>query len=321
MWKCKECGDSINPPSDICTICGKPTAIYSNIVFASEDEPELKNRFSKCEAEYQNTGKKHYCDELIKFLEENISVSINMRPESLINILSDPRIRYVNLHDNIRAKAIENLDSRIIAKRLMVDSVFGIDGDKINYGALNLGTIGLISYGKCCVFLKNEEISNRVSFLEENSFSYVKGSWPSINLSIPYGIRALWHTVAILTLVKHHKEFLSSKLNKEVISNMILFSEVNRKSDRYIEAQICPPIILSTIDKVLYYETEIPPEMARLVNSYYKSKTSIKKKDLIKLCASIDEEYLGDLLSFESKIKKLDIEFEVVEIASKESSL
>jgi hypothetical protein len=42
-------------------------------------------------------------------------------------------------------------------------TVFGADGDHVVSGALNLGSIGLFSYGACCVFLCKRAIAAQVT--------------------------------------------------------------------------------------------------------------------------------------------------------------
>ena len=80
----------------------------------------------------------------------------------------------LNLNDKLRAGVMLTYPPDLAAKRLGIEKLlFGPDGDHLVYGALNLGNIGLFSYGACCVFLATKPIEPMLSFLEENSFSYL----------------------------------------------------------------------------------------------------------------------------------------------------
>jgi len=184
-----------------------------------------------------------------------------MRFGSLINILQDKRIRYTNLHDNLRAEAIMDYDPELAAKRRGVDNlVFGADGERLNYGAINLGNIGLFSYGPACVFLKVDAIKDTVSFLEENSFYYTKGSWPVLSINMPSGVRALWPTASTLTLVKHHNDLIRSKRwSNSKLADLILYSAGDKKTDRFIEAQIYHPITVRDFRKILFEPASLRP--------------------------------------------------------------
>ena len=199
-------------------------------------------------------SQKNLIVEYIKILKNNLSISINIHPPSLVNLLQDERIRYLNLNDNLRANAIINYDKELIAKRKGLDYLlFGIDGDKLNSGALNLGNIGLISYGSVCVFLKfDDNIKKNISFLEDNPFNYINYSSESFNFSLPYGSKALWYTVHKLAIIKHKNDFLcDKKLTEFELSNLVLSSNGNKKNDRFIEAQIYQQITRSSISKII----------------------------------------------------------------------
>lgn len=254
MWICAHCNKNVNKPSKICPHCNLETEIPSHIVLAGEDEINLSHRFQICKKSMKNSKDLKRLNYYKRRLQKSISISINVHPETLVNLLQDERIKYTNLHENLRANAITKYDSELAAKRRGIDNlVFGADGEKLNYGAVNLGTLGLYSYGACCIFLKDREIKNRVSFLEENSFNYLTQSGPTIQLNIPQGSRALWPKAHVLSTVKHCKDLLKNKRwSNSELKKLILFSNGEKKTDRFIEAQIYPPISLGCFKKIMY---------------------------------------------------------------------
>ena len=251
MWVCSSCRQGLNTPSIRCPNCNSWTDIPSNVAFAGEDEKHLEQRFEDCLRNCEEC-QKNLIDVCVQTVKKNISVSVNLWPESLLNILQDERIRYTNLHDNLRANAVNYDDKVAIAKREGVDKLgFGVDGDKLNSGAVNLGNVGLVSYGAVCVFLKSDDkLKKYISFLEDNSFNYIKYSPPTVDFRIPSGVRALWHTVHKLIVVKHRNDFLNKKLTCIELANLILVSNGDKKKDRFIEAQIYSDVTRSSISKI-----------------------------------------------------------------------
>jgi hypothetical protein len=260
MWKCNFCGKQVRPPSDKCPYGKHDTGLPTNVVRASNDEPTLLKRFENSARVSKDAARmlKAYK----KIIGKNLAVSINIRPESLISLLYDDRVNYLNLHDNLRAGAISDVDRELVSKRTAIDhGVFGPDGVSLRYGAVNFHTIGLYSYGAVCVFLKPKQIRNRVSFLEENSFSYMDSAG---NLNVPPGSRALWHTAPILAVVKHKDVLLARpRLTRDELAGLILSSTGSKKTDRYIEAQVHPPITRASIAEVIYSPSRHEPIKAK----------------------------------------------------------
>lgn len=255
MWTCGTCGAELKSPCKKCPHGKHVTGLPSNVWLAAADEPNLEERFLSCIRPAEN-------DELmetrlhkyVRILRDNLSVSINLHPESLINFMHDERIRYVNLHDNLRANAIPGYDKELASKRSAIDEMaFKYDGQRLNFGAVNLGdNVGLISYGAACIILRSEDIKNRVSFLENNVFSYYNESGGAISFNIPSGSRALWDTVPKLAIIKLNTAlFEPAEITCEELSSLLLLSEGDKATDRYIEAQIFPPIHRATISKIV----------------------------------------------------------------------
>ena len=99
---------------------------------AGEDECHLLGRFKEYQLAVTNseTGAWPRIKKALDIVELNRSISINIPPGTLVNILQDDRLRYVNLHDNLRARAILDYPPDWAAKRTGIDNLaFGGDGD------------------------------------------------------------------------------------------------------------------------------------------------------------------------------------------------
>jgi len=254
MWKCGKCDAELDSPSKDCPCCQLETEIPSNVWLAALDEPSLQERFDACLTAIDRNLITTRINKYAQIVSDNLSISINLRAASLINFMTDERIRYVNLHDNLRANAILVYDKELANKRSVIDGMaFKYDGQKLNFGAANLGNnTGLVSYGEVCIILKSAEIKGRTSFLENNVFSYYSESGGQISFKIPAGARALWGLMYELAIVKHTAEFFGTdELSCDQISKLLLQSGGDKSTDQFIEAQIFPPITRATISKII----------------------------------------------------------------------
>jgi hypothetical protein len=254
MWKCGKCGEELDSPSRVCPHGEHETDIPSNVWLAGLDEPMLQERFESCLNAIDQNLLKTRLNKYEQILTDNLSVSINLHAASLLNFMSSERMRYVNLHDNLRANVIQGYDKELANKRNVIDGMaFKSDGQKLNFGAVNLGNnTGLTSYGEVCIILNSDEIKSRVSFLEDNVFTYYSESGAGVSFTIPAGARALWDSVYKLAIVKCTSEFFGAvELTCDQMSKLLLQPTEDKSTDRYIEAQIFPPITRATISKII----------------------------------------------------------------------
>jgi hypothetical protein len=214
QWKCKSCGYQLMTADPMCPTCHRPTAIPSNVILAAQDEPYLRTRFDDAINQSDET-QRALIDNCTELITDHFAVSINMHPHTLLELFQDDRVRYVNMHDFRKAGAVLDYPADAIARRFGIDTlIFGIDGEKLNYGAVNLEGSGTFSYGAACVFLNEELIRDSTSFLENNSFAYHSQSGSSVRLEVPHGVRALWAQAPILGILKHLKcSFAYNKLD------------------------------------------------------------------------------------------------------------
>ena len=252
MWNCRECKRQLVEPCEPCCHCGKPSGVPSNVVRAAGQARYLKQRYKTALASEAASPVLAHCQELIQ---QSAGVSINMPRSVLEQMLRTPKVRYINHHDVLRADMKTDVDRENKAKREGMDALlYGDDGKKLNFGALNLGSLGVYSYGEACVFLKEDGVRDRTSFMETNTYGYHKdgGDGVDILIEVLSGSRALWDTVGMLAVVKHEKDLLrnTGEWTLPRLAEVLIQCEGDKNTDRYVEAQIYPPITSEHIRRV-----------------------------------------------------------------------
>ena len=127
----------------------------------------------------------------------------------------------------------QNDHNRKIAEAIL----FGSYGENIRYAALSIDGSGVKSYGPFAIKLRNIAIENRTVLLENNSFDFIKERRLTIGDSIPAGYRATWEEKYKLGAAKHADEIIAD-LTIEDCAGILLFSEGNYDTDRFIEVHI-----------------------------------------------------------------------------------
>jgi hypothetical protein len=282
-------------------MCGQPTGCPVNVQLAVRAASALEKALTEqLAAAAADSDPQHLYSEFSRLFISLLHVSMNVHPETLLSMLQDERIRYTNLHDNLRANMLLDYDPELAAKRRGIDSLaFGSAGEKVAYGAVNLGNRGLISYGSVCIFLRNDEIRSRTSFLQENSFSFVKGEFPTITFDLSTALRAVWDTVDRLAFVKHFAQIASGDIDPKQVADIVLVSTGDKQSDRFIEAQIYPPITIRHFARIVYDPT-IPRKYGN--------------DRVLKLAAELSDDLLQEGLHysglFATKLQREGIEFQ-----------
>jgi hypothetical protein len=150
---------------------------------------------------------------------------------------------YKQVEDGIRKKASYHNEKR---REIVDTALFGKYKDDIIFSALSLkNSNGLTSYGDYVVFLKNDFISKRTTFLEENSYTFAsKNAKEIISGNIPLGYRAIWENKSKLSIAK-----LGDKIKKKTkcFSSILLHSDGDRNNDDFIEAHIYSSININNI--------------------------------------------------------------------------
>jgi hypothetical protein len=116
--------------------------------------------------------------------------------------------------------------------------LFGSYAEEVVYGALSLTGDGVPTYG--CVYcqLKDVAVSDRVSFLESNSYVFINEHGIDAEKEIPAGYRAVWDNRHELAVAKLGSSLLSGQSEEDWQAVLIGSDGTNRSEDDFIEAHV-----------------------------------------------------------------------------------
>lgn len=181
---------------------------------SAQNSENLKRGYYSLEERY---GARNYLTILRKFtrlIRNQWAVSINMRQWALNNLLIAGR--YKNVYELKKEReeeltrvtklgisveqALEKYLRSYYKSRVSFDRTFE-DGEKFNYGALNIGGIGLQRYGEYCAVIKRKRLEkySSLAFVKEDSLNYVDKSRVNVEqLSQEIANRECVHLLAAL---------------------------------------------------------------------------------------------------------------------------
>jgi len=123
--------------------------------------------------------------------------------------------------------------------------LFGSRGD-VTYAALGVERQGLVSYGIVALTLKELAIADRTTLLEENSYTFcLKHAG-----ELPKGYRATWRDRASLVLIKIGTSIAMDESSSSSMEGLLLFSEGNRETDRFIEVHIWRGFTTKSLERI-----------------------------------------------------------------------
>lgn len=217
----------IMPNNSLCHInpyCPKDCPIQ----ISTEDEKSLTRRY---EAAYSKAKEevKEIFDTFEKAIGEKSYIVINLKITDLYE-LTNPLQRYKNIYQQ-PGKTVE-------VKRQKIDNaLFGKYGKEIYYAALSLDGWGLVAWGPCTIRLNIDRICDRVSLLQENSYSLCIINADE-QISFPEGHRSTWEKRHQLAVAK-----LACKITPDTQTNQFAELLMNAVSCRakadFIEVHIC----------------------------------------------------------------------------------
>lgn len=222
---CEKCGHNLGPPN-------------VNVVNTEVEINALQKRYDDAKKYSSNNGTTKVLGDFEDYFNANVKAVINMPLGLLYNWIGQSSA-YKSYHRAVELgiRGIANQDDD--RKRSVIDGFLnGTYGKDIVYAALTLNSKGLVSYGTSSVILNDLAIRSRSSTLEENSYDFVETH--NINLAtleIPVGYRSSWLNKQKLAVAKLYKE-LTKGSSKTDFENLVLFSEGDRTSDKFIEVHI-----------------------------------------------------------------------------------
>jgi len=248
---CPKCSAPLCEHSRHCPTC-KSDAGAPNVreVSTDDEKKSLSARFDAAKAVAIAAGYESEFAEFILFIQEKACVIVNMPASVARDMVNNPRNIYLNYEKLVgtggRLPASMMNDRQ---RRGIGGFIFGTFAENIVYGFLGFPGSSLKSYGRIACQLRNIAISDRVTFLEENSYPFFakykdliyKGEFPK-------GYRAVWDNKQNLVLTKLGKDITHGYGENEF--KRLLLTSGERTQEEFIEAHIFEGFNLYAIDHI-----------------------------------------------------------------------
>jgi hypothetical protein len=172
-------------------------------------------------------------------VEKTSGVVVCMPAPVARDLAADPRKIYLNYEALVAAGVRRPAMSDNDRQRCGVDgTLFGSLAGHLRCGVLSLTTQGLPTYGDVHCGLKEIAIKERVSFLEMNSYAFVRQTRLIAGDPIPVGYRSTWSNRHELALAKLGR-FLKPHSTKAQWQRLLVSTDgKDRANDDFIEAHI-----------------------------------------------------------------------------------
>lgn len=237
---CSECGAPLSATMRHCPTC-RTDAGAPNVRRCRTDEnlKALAARFDTARARASANGCSKEFIALEDMVKEKSGVVISMPARLVAKLFEDPNSLYANYEQLVGANIRKPADFDNDRHRCAVGALlFGIYADSIIYGALSLTADGLPTYGTVYCRFRSVAIDKRTSFLETNSYRFVRDHRILAGDKLPVGYTACWkyrHSLVLAKLADH----LSAGQNQSDWQALLIQSDgQNRENDDFVEAHI-----------------------------------------------------------------------------------
>jgi len=237
---CSKCGALLSDAMRHCPTC-RTDAGAPNVRSCRTEEnlKALVERFDAARTRVTAIGCSQEFNDLEAMVKKKSGVVVSMPSRVARNLFEDPNSIYTNYEklvgSNIRRPA--NLDND--RHRCAVEGLlFGSYAKHIVYGALSLTEEGLPTYGDIHCRLRSVTIDERTSFLESNSYRFVRDHSIAPGDKLPVGYMACWRHRHSLVLAKLADCLSTGQTESDWQAILIKSDGQNRKNDDYIEAHI-----------------------------------------------------------------------------------
>jgi hypothetical protein len=166
-------------------------------------------------------------------------VVVSMSAGVAMKLFEDPNFLYDSYERlvgaNVRKSATPDNDRHRCAVGALL---FGSYADRIVYGALSLTEKGLPTYGDIHCRLRSVTIDERTSFLETNSYRFVREHSIIPGDKLPAGYTACWEYRHLLVLAKMADRLSTGQGESDWQAILIQSDGQNRENDDFVEAHI-----------------------------------------------------------------------------------
>jgi hypothetical protein len=234
-----------------CAACGQPLGFPN--VRAADTLDEVAGLDARLELATNTMISKGLTGELQSLLaavETYSNVIVTMSAVTSLTVVTESESQYVNYErlvgSGVRGPATFANDAH---RRVAAGALFGSAGTDIIYGALSLSDRGLATYGDVYCRLKRLTIEARTSFLDTNSYAFVKKYG---DFDHPPGHRSNWLNRGKLAAIKLvESDSIKKGDGMTEWEQCILVSDgTNRERDDFIEAHIFGTFTAFSIEKM-----------------------------------------------------------------------
>lgn len=238
---CYRCGSLISDSERHCPTCkadvGAPNVRRCT---TKENLNALLSRYEEARTKAINKGCSTEFSDLETLIESKSGVVISMPAGVARKLFEDPNSLYANYEHLVGGNVRKPAHSDDDRQRCAVGGLlFGSYAKNIVYGVLSLTKEGLPTYGDVYCRLRSVTIDKRTSFLETNSYKFVKDHniTPSTK-KLPVGYAASWTQRQALVLTKLSDNLSIGQTESDWQAILIRTDAQNRSNDDFIEAHI-----------------------------------------------------------------------------------
>jgi len=237
---CSECNATLSAARRHCPTC-RADAGAPNVRVCRSDENlnALVARYDASRDQASALGCSMEFSDLEAIVEKKSGVVVSMPAVVARNLLDDPNFIYTNYDRLVGAHARRPAESDNDRHRCAVGGqLFGSYADHIVYGVLSLTKDGICTYGDAHCRLRSVTIEKRTSFLEVNSYRFIKDHCINPGDTLPIGYRACWKHRNKLVLAKLSNRLSAGQTESDWQALLIQSDNQSRENDDFVEAHI-----------------------------------------------------------------------------------
>jgi hypothetical protein len=179
-------------------------------------------------------------------------VVVSMPAAVARSLFEDPNFLYTNYERLVGASARRPAGPDNDKHRCAVAGLlFGNYANSIIYGVLSLTMAGLPTYGDVHCRLRSVTIDKRTSFLETNSYRFVRDHGIAAGDKLPVGYTSCWRRRHSLVLAKLADRLSTGQTKSDWQTILIHSDGQNRKNDDFVEAHIYEGFDRSAIESLV----------------------------------------------------------------------
>jgi hypothetical protein len=237
---CSKCGCSLSPAMRHCPTCradaGAPNVRACR---TAENSKALRVRFDVSRDRSKALGCSKEFVDLEGLLKEKSGVVVSMNAGMARKLVEDPNSIYENYEQLVGASQRRPADFDNDRQRCIVGAtLFGSYADLIVYGALSLNETGVPTYGSVHCRIRSVAISERTTFLETNSYGFVREHRVVAGDRLPIGYTSSWDDRHLLVLAKLADSLCAGQSESDWQAILIRSDGKDRQKDDFVEAHI-----------------------------------------------------------------------------------